>query len=76
MDTTTVEVGKLPGGFPVTATLHRTKHPDANNLIDAGGSGTAATNPAGMEAWKLQSYLIYDIGDRNYVKSRTMLRVR
>ena len=74
--TSTVEVGRLPGGMPVTATLHRTRHPDPNNLIEAGGTGNSNTNPAGMEAWKLQSYLIYQVGDRNYVKSRTMLRVR
>lgn len=74
--TATVIVGRLPGGVPITGTLHRTRQPDPNNLIEAGGTGTAATNPAGMEAWKLQSYLVYEIGSRDYVKSRTILRVR
>lgn len=73
---TTVTIGRLPGGTPVTGTLRRTKRPDANNLPEAGGSGTAATNPAGMEAWKLQSFLIYTMGSRTYVKSRTTVRVR
>src|SRR5690606_10079340 len=38
---TTVEIGKLPGGNSVNATLYRTRFPDANNLPAAGGSGTA-----------------------------------
>lgn len=76
MSTTTVTVGRLPGGIPITATLNRTRQPDTNNLITAGGTGTTTTNPAGLEAWKLQSYLIYEIGSRSYVKSRTTLRVR
>ena len=48
----------------------------ANNLPSAGGTGTAATNPTGTEAWQLQSYLTYQVSGRDYVKSRTVLRAR
>jgi hypothetical protein len=74
--TSTVTLGKLPGGQLVTGTLHRTRIPDANNLPAAGGTGTATTNPSGTEAWKVQSILSYTVGDRQYVKSRTVLRTR
>ena len=74
--TTQVVIGKLPGAKDVTATLHRTRVADENNLASAGGSGTATSNPSSSEAWKLESLLVYDIGTRQYVKSRTTLRVR
>jgi hypothetical protein len=74
--TTVVTIGKLPGGIPVTATLYRTRTSDANNLPSAGGSGTVATNPSESEAWKLQSILVYSVGDKQYVKSRNTLRTR
>ncbi|MAB77185.1 MAG: hypothetical protein CMO47_12100 [Verrucomicrobiales bacterium] len=74
--TSTVEIGKLPGGSPVLATIHRTRIPDANNLSTAGGTGTTATNPGRTEAWKLQSLLVYTIAEREYVKTRTALRIR
>lgn len=76
ISTTQVEIGKLPGARPVTATLHRTRFADENNLTSAGGSGTADSNPSGSEAWKLESLLVYEISNRQYVKSRTTLRVR
>ena len=76
VSTVTVTVGRLPGGAPITATLKRTKRPDPNNLPSAGGSGTATSNPASMEAWKLQSMLIYTVRSQNYVKTRTTVRVR
>ena len=69
-------LGKLPGGQEVTGTLYRTRIPDANNLTTAGGTGTATTNPSGTEAWKVQSILSYTVGDRQYVKSRTVMRIR
>ena len=72
----TVTIGKLPGGQDVVATLYRTRIPDSNNLPSAGGSGTANTNPGETEAWKLQSLLSYTIADRDYVKTRTTLRTR
>lgn len=74
--TQTMDAGKLPGGVPVVATILRTKFPDANNLSEAGGEGDGETNPAQMEAWKLQSLLSYQISGRDYVKSRTILRIR
>lgn len=72
----TVTIGKLPGGQEVTAKLYRTRIPDSNNLASAGGSGTSTTNPGGTEAWKLQSLLSYQVGDKTYVKTRTTLRTR
>lgn len=74
--TSTVELGKLPGGKVVSATLHRTRIPAPNNLASAGGSGNGATNPGKTEGWKLQSILAYNIGDKEYVKTRTTLRTR
>lgn len=75
-DTSTVEIGRLPGGRALSGTLHRTRLPMGNNLPAAGGTGNATTNPTGMEAWQLQSYLTYTLSGRNYVKSRTVLRAR
>ncbi len=74
--TTAVTVGRLPGGKAITGSLRRTRVPSANNLPASGGTGTAATNPTAAQAWQLQSYLTYKISGRNYVKSRTVLRVR
>jgi len=76
VSTSTVTIGKLPGGQLVTATAYRTRIPDSNNLPAAGGSGTATSNPSGTEAWRIQSILVYNVGDRQYMKSRTVLRVR
>ncbi|MEM9281980.1 MAG: hypothetical protein AAGA96_09150 [Verrucomicrobiota bacterium] len=74
--TSNVVIGKMPGGNNVTAELHRTRIPDPNNLTSAGGTGTDATNPSGTEAWKLQSLIVYEVGDKKYVKTRTTLRIR
>ncbi len=76
VSTSTVTIGRLPGNLAVTATLHRTRIPDSNNLSSAGGSGTAATNPNGFESWRLQSILVYTVNGRQYVKSRTVVRTR
>lgn len=76
ISTTQVVIGKLPGAKEVSATLHRTRVADGNNLAAAGGTGTADSNPSSSEAWKLESFLVYDISNRQYVKSRTTLRVR
>lgn len=72
--TTTVEIGRLPGGVPVEATVVRMKVADTNNLPSKGGTGTAVTNPAGLEVWKLISVVRYEVGERTYVKSRTVVR--
>ena len=69
-----VEMGRLPGGRPITGTVTRTRMPDANNFPADGGIGTDATNPAAMKVWRLQSVVSYDIGNRRYYKSRTVLR--
>lgn len=72
--TTSVEMGKFPGGTDIMATVIRTRVPDENNLPAAGGTGTATTNPSETEIWQLQSHLTYSIGDDEYVKSRTIVR--
>jgi hypothetical protein len=72
--TSSVVLGKLPGGKPITGTVTRTRYPDSNNLPAKGGSGTATTNPSGMEVWRFQSIIRYDLGGRTYLKSRTVVR--
>ena len=74
--TSTVEIGRIPGGEVISATLIRTREADANNYPADGGSGTTTTNPAAMKVWKVQSILSYSVGDRNYVKSRTVIRAQ
>jgi hypothetical protein len=69
-----VELGKLPGGEPIQATVIRTRIPDNNNFPADGGSGTTNTNPSGMRVYNFQSLLTYTVGDRQYVKSRTVVR--
>ena len=69
-----VELGKLPGGKPLVGKVIRTRVADTNNLPADGGSGTVTTNPTGMKVWKFQSLLVYDVGTRKYVKTRTVVR--
>jgi hypothetical protein len=69
-----VEMGRLPGGTPIYGKVMRTRMADANNYPVDGGSGTVATNPAGMKVFRFQSLLSYQVGDRKYVKSRTVVR--
>lgn len=76
VNTSTVILGRLPGGSAITGTLQRSRVPDPNNLGSDWGTGTGETNPARMEIWQLQSYLTYEIGGRDYVKSRTVVRAR
>lgn len=73
-DEQTVELGKLPGGKAISAKVIRTRLADSNNLPVDGGSGTEASNPAGMKVWRFQSLLVYELGGREYVKSRTIIR--
>lgn len=72
--TTVVEIGRLPGNRPITGIVTRTRFPDSGNYPLYGGIGTVATNPAAMRVWKAQSVLTYQIGNRSYAKSRTVLR--
>lgn len=74
VDTESVELGRLPGNRPIFGTITRTRLPSDNNFPIDGGTGTAATNPAAMQVWKVQSIATYTIGGRNYAKSRTILR--
>ena len=71
-----VIIGRLPNGRPVTATLWRNRQADALNLPSAGGTGNSSSNPVGLETWKLQANLIYNVSDRPYVKTRTVIRTR
>ncbi len=71
---TVMEVGRMPGGAPITATVVRTRIPDSENYPIDGGSGTLETNPAGMKVWRAQSVITYKVGPRTYAKSRTVLR--
>jgi len=73
---TDVEIGTLPGGLVVEGTVFRTRYADAGNLPAFGGSGTETTNPATMQIWRVQSVLRYTIGNRTYVKSRTVVRTQ
>jgi hypothetical protein len=73
---TVEEIGRLPGNRPITATVMRTRIPDPGNYPLYGGSGTVETNPAAMKIWKVQSVLTYQIGDRSYAKSQTVLRIQ
>jgi hypothetical protein len=54
----------------------RTRLPDPGNYPIDGGTGTVNTNPAAMKVWKVQSVLTYRVGNRNYAKSRTVLRTQ
>jgi hypothetical protein len=71
-----VEIGRLPGGRALTGTVVRTRFADKNNLPTHGGEGTEASNPGGMQVWKVQSIVRYQIGGREYVKTRTVIRVQ
>lgn len=71
---TVMEVGRLPGNQPITATVIRTRIADPENYPVHSGTGTTVTNPAAMQIWQVQSVLTYQIGKRNYIKSRTVLR--
>ncbi|MDB6077756.1 MAG: hypothetical protein JWO82_1503 [Akkermansiaceae bacterium] len=76
--TTTVEIGRLPGGVPVTGTVVRTRTADSNNASTAGGTlnptDYAALNPGKVEVWKLQSILTYVVNGRTYRKVKTIVR--
>lgn len=65
-----VEIGRMPGGRPLTGTITRTRMQDAAEFP----AGDVALNPANMVVWQVQSVLTYTIGSRSYVKSRTVLR--
>jgi len=71
-----VEIGKTPGGTSVTGTVYRTRSPDAANYPIDGGTGTTTNNPAAMKVWRVQSVLTYTIGGNTYVKSRTVVRAQ
>ena len=74
VSTTTVEIGRLPGGAVVNGTVTRTRMPDPNNFAADGGAGTPVTNPASLKTWRVQSVLTYQVGGRSYAKSRTVIR--
>lgn len=61
----TVTLGKLPGGVPVTAHLKRCRTAEVMQ-----------NNDLPMTIWKLHSVLTYNIGEKEYTKSRSILRVQ
>jgi hypothetical protein len=71
---TVLEIGRLPGGKVINATVVRTRIADLGNYPLDGGEGTPVTNPAGMKVWRAQSVITYQVGERTYAKSRTVLR--
>ncbi len=71
---TSVEIGRMPGGRPINGTIVRTRFADGDNYPVDGGTGDPTKNPAAMKIWKAQSVLIYTMGKRSYAKSRTVLR--
>jgi type II secretory pathway pseudopilin PulG len=71
-----VELGRTPGGNPVYGTVVRTRIPDENNFPTNGGTGNTETNPAALEIWRVQSVLTYQVGERRYAKSRTVIRTQ
>lgn len=73
---TEVEIGRLPGDRPIMGRVVRTRRADTNNYPIDGGEGTVQSNPAAMKVWRIQSVLSYRIGQREYVKSRTVIRAQ
>jgi|MEHZ01.2.fsa_nt_MEHZ010378047.1_2 hypothetical protein len=75
--TTEIEIGKLPGGHPLMATIIRTRIPNENNIpdpTDIDYDAKLLNNPSEAETWQIQSHLTYKIGQDEYVKSRTIVR--
>jgi len=72
--TVVVEMGRLPGGVPIMATVTRTRIPAPGNFPADGGVGTPETNPAAMRIWRLQSVANYQIGGRSYLQARNVIR--
>lgn len=70
----TVEIGRMPGGTPIIGTLIRTRTPDPSNLASDGGTGTLTTNPTAMRTWEALSLLTFQVGNRTYTKTRTVVR--
>jgi hypothetical protein len=75
-DEETVIIGTLPGGRSLSGKVVRTRRPDNNNLPAYGGVGTEDTNPSEMQSWTLQSLLVYELHDREYVKTRSIVRTQ
>lgn len=61
----TVTIGRLAGGQSVTAVLKRCRTAE-----------TAQNADLSLSVWRLHSALIYEIGDKSYTKSRSILRVQ
>lgn len=79
----TVVLGRLPGkdtessgSRVISGTIYRYRTADPGNYPIDGGTGTPATNPAGIKVWRLQSVVSYRIGGREYIKSRTVVRTQ
>jgi len=62
-----VVLGAVPGGKEISATLYRTR---------IRVSEASSNSDSGAESWKLQSFLSYQIGGRDYLKTRTTIRTQ
>lgn len=60
-----VTLGRLAGGQTVTAVLKRCRTAE-----------TAQNADLTLAVWRLHSALVYEVGDKTYTKSRSILRVQ
>lgn len=75
--TVDVDFGRLPGGLAVSGQVIRTRVPDDTHLLDVEGNVAPAPtddNPSDVVVWRFRSVAVYQIGGREYVKSRTVIR--
>jgi len=72
----TIEIGKVSGAEPVTASLSRQRFADELNYPAYGGSGTLDSNPLAFEKYTLALVLTYEVSGRKYVKTRSVVRSR
>lgn len=63
-----VSLGRLAGGTEVTGRIVRFR---VNAAPETAGLGEGAPE---LTVWRLHSVLTYQVGEQNYVKSRTVLR--
>lgn len=62
----TIQIGKIMGGAPVTATLTRYRVNQAD----------ASEPDVNLVVWRLHSVIQYSVGDNQYVKSSSTLRAQ
>ena len=72
----TEEIGKVPGGRAISAQIIRTKKPYYRNNISAGGTFAEQDNHLNLEVWALESHIIYNINNKEYIKTATIIRAK